>query len=372
MTLVHDPRIDDARNRTMREVLDKLPPLAGVKFGKREAGGPCPKCGGDDRFSINFRKGVYNCRFCGGGDHIGLVQFVLDCTFMEAIEVLEGERVAEIDPAERERRRIAREKQRKSDEAAEAQYRAWSIQDAVDIWCAGGSYEFRGSIAEDYLAFRVPGFELLPHAFKCFRFIPDLPYVKRIKRRNHTLHSGPVLVAAVQAPDGMMRAVHRTWIDLDQPSGKAQIFAPDGKQLPSKVVRGSKQGGAIRLTGNACGSSLVSGEGIETTLTALVGGVLPGASYWAGVDLGNMSGKRIGGKFSDEPDMDGGPSFVPPCTVNDFWLIKDGDSEPRQTQAQLTACAKRAMRINPGLSAYIVPSVPGGDLNDMIKRPGEQ
>ena len=41
----------------------------------RERVGPCPKCGGDDRFSINTAKGVWNCRGCDdGGDVIALVE----------------------------------------------------------------------------------------------------------------------------------------------------------------------------------------------------------------------------------------------------------------------------------------------------------
>jgi len=370
MTLVNDPRVDLARARSIAEVLDKMPPIDGLKRVSGELTGPCPKCGGRDRFSINTKKNVYNCRSCGGGGPIDLVMMVMGCEFMDAVEVLEGERSVEIDPAELERRQNAREKQRQKDEQDAEKYRRWAIRDAVSIWTA--SQNFRGTLAENYLALRVPGFERLRYPFKCFRFLPDLPYVKKIKGRNHTLHSGPVLISAVQAPDGKMRAVHRTWIDLNMPKGKAQIFAPDGEVLPAKMVRGSKQGGAIRLTGPACTSTLVTGEGIETTLTALVAGGYPGASYWAGVDLGNMSGKRIGGKFSEDPDMTCGKAFVPPSGVDNYWLILDGDSEPRQTRAQLVAGARRAMRLRPGLAAHIVPADAGLDLNDMIKRPSEQ
>ena len=48
----------------------------GIKLrGKIERVGPCPKCGGEDRFSINTKKGVWNCRQCGvGGDVIKLVE----------------------------------------------------------------------------------------------------------------------------------------------------------------------------------------------------------------------------------------------------------------------------------------------------------
>jgi phage/plasmid primase-like uncharacterized protein len=38
-------------------------------------GQPCPICGGRDRFSINVRKQVFNCRGCGAkGDVIALVK----------------------------------------------------------------------------------------------------------------------------------------------------------------------------------------------------------------------------------------------------------------------------------------------------------
>jgi DNA primase len=36
--------------------------------------GPCPRCGGTDRFSVSTRKQVFNCRGCRGkGDVIDLV-----------------------------------------------------------------------------------------------------------------------------------------------------------------------------------------------------------------------------------------------------------------------------------------------------------
>lgn len=33
------------------------------------------------------------------------------------------------------------------------------------------------------------------------------------------------MLAAVQGPDDRFSAVHRTWIDLDRPNGKAHLFA---------------------------------------------------------------------------------------------------------------------------------------------------
>jgi hypothetical protein len=45
--------------------------------GKIERAGPCPVCGGRDRFSVNVRKQVFNCRGCQiGGDVIKLTQLL--------------------------------------------------------------------------------------------------------------------------------------------------------------------------------------------------------------------------------------------------------------------------------------------------------
>ena len=54
--------------------------------------GPCPACGGDDRFSVNRRKRIWHCRKAGrGGDVIDLVQYLDGCSFGEAVERLVGE-----------------------------------------------------------------------------------------------------------------------------------------------------------------------------------------------------------------------------------------------------------------------------------------
>jgi hypothetical protein len=53
--------------------------------------GPCPKCGGDDRFAVHLTKQVFNCRHCNvGGDVIALVQLLDDCDFMAACTTLAG------------------------------------------------------------------------------------------------------------------------------------------------------------------------------------------------------------------------------------------------------------------------------------------
>jgi hypothetical protein len=60
--------------------------------GRIDRCGPCPVCGGVDRFSINIKKQVWNCRGCDrGGDVIDLVKHLDHCDFVSACGTLTGE-----------------------------------------------------------------------------------------------------------------------------------------------------------------------------------------------------------------------------------------------------------------------------------------
>jgi Toprim domain/CHC2 zinc finger len=62
------------------------------KVSASEFAGPCPRCGGTDRFAVNLRKQIWNCRGCGtGGDSIDLVRLVNDCGYRDALVFLGGE-----------------------------------------------------------------------------------------------------------------------------------------------------------------------------------------------------------------------------------------------------------------------------------------
>ena len=60
--------------------------------GKVDRCGPCPKCGGHDRFSINIAKQVFHCRGCeAGGGVIDLVMFLDGSDFNTARATLASE-----------------------------------------------------------------------------------------------------------------------------------------------------------------------------------------------------------------------------------------------------------------------------------------
>jgi hypothetical protein len=86
--------MDDAMIAVARSIrLESEIARRGIKLAPRSAErcGPCPVCGGTDRFSINLKKQVWNCRGCArGGDVIALVQHIDGGSFMEAVETLVG------------------------------------------------------------------------------------------------------------------------------------------------------------------------------------------------------------------------------------------------------------------------------------------
>ncbi|MBR0714046.1 toprim domain-containing protein [Bradyrhizobium liaoningense] len=104
-----DNWVDRARAVTLEDVLR----LRGISLkGKNgKLAGPCPRCGGRDRFSVNCSKQVFFCRHCdqGNGGSISLVKFIDDCDFLTAVESLTGEPPPKRDHRETDDERRARE-----------------------------------------------------------------------------------------------------------------------------------------------------------------------------------------------------------------------------------------------------------------------
>ncbi|WP_051202691.1 DUF7146 domain-containing protein [Sediminimonas qiaohouensis] len=366
MAAREDPRLIEAQAIPIGEIVDRLA-IEGLHRTGAEMIGPCPVCGGRDRFGINMQRGVYNCRHCGGGDGIGLVQLVMGCDFKAALSWLVGEAELSIDPAEAERRRREHERKRAAQERDAEKRRKAAMRAAWEIWQQGKPTG--GTAAEAYLLRRKLD---LPEPSRCLRYHPDLPYMVADPAGGwREIHRGPAMLAAVQGPKGGFIGVHRTWLDLHRPKGKAQIVGPDGEPCQAKKMLGSKKGGAIRLYTPQGATRLIMGEGIETTATAWIANAWPAAAYWAGVDLGNMAGRRIlrgqGMKYAGVPDLDDRDAFLPPEWVEHLIFIQDGDSEPRSTRAKLLSGLRRARACRPRVERVsIVHAGDGIDLNDAL------
>lgn len=371
MPRIDDPRLTEARAIPIAEVADRLK-LDDLRPQGPERVGPCPVCGGRDRFSVSTAKGVWHCRKCAaGGDGLALVAHVMGLDFRGALDWLMGAAERQVSPQESRRQEAIRAARKREQDAYAARARAHARDQARAIWSRAIPVE--GTPVQAYLAGRgIDTGAVAGRLPRVLGFIPDHPCLKQLSRGRPPveLHRGPAMVARIDAPDGSLAAVHQTWLDPSAPGRRLRIREGGGDY--GKMVRGSKKGNAIRLHTPQRFDTLIVGEGIETTMTAMIARPMTGAAYWAAVDLGNMSGRmrRVAGvRYSGEPDMEDGDAFVPPPWVRRLYYILDADSDPAATRAKLTAGLKRAMRRVSGLQGYIVPARAGGDLNDMLLTP---
>ncbi len=392
---------------------------------RREQSGPCPLCGGTDRFSINTAKKVWNCRGCGKGgrDGISMVRHVFACEFLEACEIAEGPAPTppagetEADRAERRRRWEARlveiEAERAAADAERERvanaYREEERRRAFKWWMGGRP--IAGTVLEAYLKAR--GL-VVPIGCRV-RFHPswtlydgDEVDPRTGETRGHVVHRGPAMFLPIVEGEGQSTrflGLHITWIDPRRPGEKIHVTDEAGERVPAKKIRGIKSGGHIVLVepgraaavglpdGDAVLRRLFIGEGFETVLsvwTALAARrsrLLDGAGFRTSVDLGNLGGKasdRIPHPTETKTDSAGRvrrvkvPGIVPdlesravvvPASVEDLHLIGDGDSEPFRTRCVLARAAARHARPNRVVRLVMAPK--GQDFNDMIRMGGQ-
>ncbi len=392
--------VADARAVRVEEVISRR--SIKLRRAGNELVGPCPVCGGRDRFGVNLRKNVWNCRGSGrGGDAIALVEYLDGADFLAACEWLtgyppprgEGTRASAEELAAREAERRAREDQQRQD--AET-YREAERQRLYRQW--KGLRPIVGTAAEVYLR-EIRGLDIPAGAH--LRFARDLPYYhgKHMvagRERHRVVHSGPALVAATTLGNGHFAGLHFTWLDLNAPKGRPVLVCPEtGEILPPKKVRGQQQGARIVLVPGGdepCG--MASGEGIESTLSVWTPLARQGRAeadwLWvAAISLGNLAGpalasvahptlKNIGKDGKPRPRRVLGPepklterALPVPDSVRDLLLLADADSDPFTTRLAM----QRAEDRHGAEGRRVMTAWPtqGLDFNDMLlgKQPPE-
>jgi phage/plasmid primase-like uncharacterized protein len=221
--------------------------------------GPCPVCGGRDRFSINIRKQCFNCRGQIGGDVIAMVQHIDACTFTEAIETLTGDQI---------RPQAALSAAPKNQSAAE--YEREQHRKAAWLWSR--RLPIIGSIAEQYLRSR---------GITC-PLPPTLGFLPPYKPEHHA-----AMIAAfglckepepgLIVPPRNVDSVHLTLLKPDG-SGKADVEKP-------KIIIGSPGLMPVVLARPNDLLGLVICEGPEDELTAHQA---TGLGAWAAGSAGRM------------------------------------------------------------------------------------
>jgi hypothetical protein len=392
----HDDFLAEARAAPVVDYAWRL----GVKALRDEQGGPCPCCGGTDRFAVNGRKNLWLCRASGaGGDAIALAQHVKGLDFLGACEEVLGRPAPERERRESDEERRAREQafarrveaaHAEQEQAAAAfnKYREAERRRAHDLWTSARAA--RGAPVEQYLSLR--GLTL-PDGAR-LKFMPRAALWNASWPNGKVIHRGPTMIAAMAGPDGKFAGAHLTYLDLARPKGKAEIVDPDtGEVADAKKTRGSWKGASIMLArAEREPTRLFIGEGIETVLSMREAlrragsPLLDGAEFRSSVNLGNIAGKAAGSvahptlkainkagreytvrvPCDEIPDAEPWPVIPVPSTVRELYLLGDGDSDPFTTGMALRRAAKRFSRAYPFLSVRIAMAAPGMDFNDML------
>jgi hypothetical protein len=329
--------------------------------------GPCPICGGKDRFAVNQSKRVFNCRGSGegsygAGDNINLVMHVVGCDFIEAVERITGtarpDRTRDESAEERKKREFrhaalaAEYARREAEERADLERKAAAdeakiadvIKRAVPIW---------GTHAEAYMR-EARGLTPPRHLTGDLRFVHALDYWGAGDNGSNEpilLASVPALIAIIRDALGDVIGISQTYLDPNEPQKWQPIGSP--RNSPKKI-RGKKHGGMIRLGRPA--ETLAVAEGWENALAWYQLGLGPEeVMLAAAVDLGNLAGRatgQIAHKTLVDPEgkprrMPNGlpdpkaPGLILPQGIKSVIIIADTDSESYATAAQISVAVRR-------------------------------
>lgn len=293
--------------------------------------GACPVCGDggkgsrSNRFAVDLRKNVWLCRRCQrGGGVVDLVMHLDGVGFKEAVAVLAGGKCPSPVPQHTAMARpvldCAADEERKRQRALQ-----W-WEDASPIG---------GTPAERYLV-EIRKLVLPPGVSpRVLRFHPDCPFGDDGTRHPCLLAlyrriELPLFLPPDQPVEAEPRAVMRTALTVD------------GKKI-GRMAYGPVRGAAIKLSDDAdVTMGLIIGEGLETTLAAMVFGLAPA---WA---LGSVGGIA---KF---PVLSG---------IEALTILAETDDGGASEQAILECFGRWTAA---GRQVFSATSVIGGDASDAL------
>jgi hypothetical protein len=273
--------------------------------------GPCPQCGGRDRFSINIRKQLWNCRGCGrGGDVIDLVRHLDGVGFNEARRILGNDSERPI--IRPQRPVISREVTDKN------------MAKALNIWRETVEGD---PLVDAYFASRkleTPSSSDVRFHAACRFGNGRYPCIVCLFRNIHT-----------NAP----QAIHRTALNAD------------GTKL-GRMTLGPCKGAAIKLTPDEdVEQGLTIGEGLETCLSGMRLGFTPA---WC---VGSAGGIK---NFPVLADIDALSILVDADEADPKTGRRAGQDAALECSAQWTAAGREVFRV--------VPRLIGSDMADVWKQ----
>lgn len=287
----------------------------------RNKHGPCPMCGGKDRFRFDDKggRGTWICSQCGAGDGIELTKQFLRCDFRAA--AVEIEKHIGTAPVIAANGQPAQDDQKTRD----LMRKMWERALPIDPMDAAGRY----------LTARI-GMTSYPSTL---RFAKDERYSDAGQRPSWH----PVMLAKVDPCDaaiaaGERAALHRTYLDGD--GGKADL------PTPRKMMGSMPTGAAVRLGPSE--PTMGIAEGIETALAA---SILFNIPVWAALTAGLLQ------------------DWQPPAIARTIFIFGDNDrSHTGQAAAYALAQRLKAKDFDPVVQ---LPPRAGDDWNDVLKAKGK-
>jgi putative DNA primase/helicase len=269
--------------------------------------GPCPLCGGKDRWRWDNRegRGTWICSQCGAGDGVALVMRRNGWEFSEAAKQIE----AVIGSVSTDAPKCERSDRDKRD----AMNKLWVSSKSVEANDPAGRYLLRRAGLSSYPSSLRTAYNV--------RYQSDCP----------SFH--PAMIAMVTGPDGAPSILHRTYLTVD--GHKAPVIAPR-RLMPGTFAKGA----AIRLA--RAGEALGIAEGIETALSA---SALFGVPCWAAVSAGMLT------------------AWQPPSEAKRIIIFGDNDAG-YGGQAAAYALASR-LRSDERAVEVRIPADVGADWNDV-------
>lgn len=310
---MHHERTRDAAKGKWRGILLEL----GVPSkALQNRHGPCPMCGGSDRFRFDNKRGegTWICNACGAGDGLSLAERFTGGSFSEVagrVDALIGN--IKPDPAGAAAPEVSEDDRRASLRRVYGETRPSQRGDLVDVYLRS-----RG-IALDPL----PG---------------DLRFGSRLPDGSGGVH--PAMVAVVRDGDGRPCTLHRTFL---RPDGRAKAEIAKPRLLMRGGVGGERA--AVRLGPHAEGAPLGIAEGIETALAA---SALHGIPVWAALNTSLMAKWR------------------PPEGVSEVVVYADHDANYAGQAAAYTLAHRIACDDRLPYARVELPPEEGEDWNDML------
>jgi putative DNA primase/helicase len=271
--------------------------------------GPCPICGGDDRFRFDDKEGdgTWFCNRCRSGDGIKLVMRVRGVDFVAACALIDPE-IGNSEPEQPRDEPDAEQVRRSMRQMGE---------NAVPVALLDPVHR--------YLSRRLGDDIVIP---SCLRTLRSCLYKDEDRLSYH-----PVMLASVRDVEGRAVALHRTFLTPD--GHKADVLQV------RKVIGKLPDGCAVRLSEPAHVMGIA--EGIETALSASILHRIP---VWAALNSGRLK------------------AWIPPEQAMEIIIFGDNDTN---CDGQDAAYAL-GKRLNRTITAQVlIPEIPGTDWNDVLQ-----